>query len=145
MERSLQKARPSTHLGLLTAAQLSAEQPLERVHRQAVDLQFIFNPCIDVTLASIHIPPSMWGSNCEGYPFGLSGSWLSLTWELSLGRAGNSGQWEIPWLLQLTFSKQGWGGGIGGHWCMLKCEWFPVKRESQLKNIWEKLPCISPS
>ena len=35
---------------------------------------FFFNPRIDVTLASIHIPPSMWGSSCEGYPFGLSGS-----------------------------------------------------------------------
>ena len=69
------KARPSAHLGLLTAAQLLVEQPLERVHRQAVDLQFFFfNPCIDVTLAIIHISGSMWGSNCEGYPFGLSGS-----------------------------------------------------------------------
>ena len=29
---------------------------------------FFFNPRIDVTLVSIHIPPSMWGSNCEGPP-----------------------------------------------------------------------------
>ena len=76
MERTLYKARPSTQLGLLTAAQLLAEQPLERVHRQAVDLHFFFffNPRIDVTLASIHIQPSMWGSICEGYHFGLSWS-----------------------------------------------------------------------
>ena len=105
---------------------------------------FFFYPSIDITLASINIPPSMSGSSCEGYTFRLSGSWLPLTWELSLSRAGNPGQWEIPWPLQLAFSKQGWGGGTGGHWCTLKM-WFPVKTESQLKNIWEKLPYISPS
>ena len=145
MERSLQKARPSTHLGLLTAAQLSAEQPLERVHRQAVDLQFIFNPCIDVTLVSIHIPPSMWGSNCEGYPFGLSGSWLPLTgsWvsaelaTLDSGRFPDFSSWHSP--NRVGARAQ---GGICAGW---KCEWFPVKTESQLKNIWEKLPFISPS
>ena len=103
-----------------------------------------FYPSIDITLASINIPPSMSGSSCEGYTFRLSGSWLPLTWELSLSRAGNPGQWEIPWPIQLAFSKQGWGGGTGGHWCTLKM-WFPVKTESQLKNIWEKLPYISPS
>ena len=39
--------------------------------------------------------------------------WIAkpLTWELSLSRAGNPGQREIPWLLQLAFSKLGWGGG----------------------------------
>ena len=66
--------RPLSRVAGSAETQLPAEQPLERVHRQAVDLQFIFNPCIDVTLASIHIPPSMWGSNCEGDHFGLSGS-----------------------------------------------------------------------
>ena len=144
MERSLQKARPSTHLGLLTAAQLSAEQPLERVHRQAVDLQYFFNPRIDVTLASIHTPPSMWGSNCEGDPFGLSRSWLPLTWELSLSRAGNPGQWEIPWPLQLAFSKQGWGEGTGGHLCWLKMWVIPSEDRIPVEKHLGKAPFYFP-
>ena len=36
------------------------------------------------------------------------------TWELSLSTAGNPGQWEIPWPLQLAFSKLGWCGSGGG-------------------------------
>ena len=102
---------------------------------------FFFYPRIDVTLASIHIPPSMWGSNCEGYPFGLPnhwpGSWVSAELAtLDSGRFPDLSSWHSPnWV----------GAGVGGHLCMLKCEWFPVKMESQLRNIWEKLPFISPS
>ena len=104
---------------------------------------FFFNPRIDVTLASIHIPPSMWGSNCEGYPFGLPnhrpGSWVSAQLAtLDSGRFPDLSSWHSPnWV--------GAGVEAGGHLCTLKCEWFPVKMESQLKNIWEKLPFISPS
>ena len=106
---------------------------------------FFFNPRIDVTLASIHIPPSMWGFSCEGYPFGLSGSWLPLTWELSLSRAGNSGQREIPWPLQLAFSKLGWGGGTGGHLCMLKMWVIPSEDRIPVEKYLGKAPFFSPS
>ena len=106
---------------------------------------FFLNSRIDVTLASIHIPASMWGSNCEGYPFGLSGSWLPLTgsWvsaelaTLYSGRLPDLSSWHFP-----NWVGVGAQGGICARW---KCEWFPMKTESQLKNIWEKLPFISPS
>ena len=109
------------------------------------DFFFFFNSRIDVTLASIHIPASMWGSNCEGYPFGLSGSWLPLTgsWvsaelaTLYSGRLPDLSSWHFP-----NWVGVGAQGGICARW---KCEWFPMKTESQLKNIWEKLPFISPS
>ena len=94
---------------------------------------FFFNPHIDVTLASIHTPASMWGSTCEGYPFGLSGSWLPLTWELNLSRAGNPGQREIPWPLQLAFSKLGCGRGGEAFvciemWVILSGDGIPVEK-----------------
>ena len=71
-----------------------------------------FNPCTDVTLVSIHIPPSMWGSNCEGPP---------TVWELiptDLG-AESPQSWQ-PWtagdsltspagILQTGLGR-GWGG-----------------------------------
>ena len=94
---------------------------------------FFFNPRIDVTLASSHIQPSMWGSICEGYHFGLPWSWLPLTWELSLSKAGSPGQQEIPWLLQLAFSKLGWGGGWGAFvhvemWVIPSEDGIPVEK-----------------
>ena len=109
-------------------------------------LSGFFNPCTDVTLASIHIPPSMWGSNCEGPPpadcLGADshwpGSWVSA--ELETLNSGDS--LTSPAAILQTGLGQGWGVG---HLCALKCEWFSVKMESKLKNIWEKLPFISPS
>ena len=103
-----------------------------------------FYPSIDITLASINIPPSMSGSSCEGYTFRLSGSWLPLTWELSLSRAGNPGQWEIPWPLQLAFSKQGWGEGTGGHLCWLKMWVIPSEDRIPVEKHLGKAPFYFP-
>ena len=83
---------------------------------------FFLNSRIDVTLASIHIPASMWGSNCEGYPFGLSGSWLPLTgsWvsaelaTLYSGRLPDLSSWHFP-----NWVGVGAQGGIGARW---KCD-----------------------
>ena len=105
---------------------------------------FFFNPRIDVTLASIHIQPSMWGSICEGYHFGLPWSWLPLTWELSLSKAGSPGQQEIPWLLQLAFSKLGWGKGTWGHLCTLKMWVIPSEDRIPVGKHLGKAPFYFP-
>ena len=103
-----------------------------------------FYPSIDITLASINIPPSMSGSSCEGYTFRLSGSWLPLTWELSLSRAGNPGQQEIPWPLQLAFSKLCWGEGTGGHLCTLKMWVIPSEDRIPVEKHLGKAPFYFP-
>ena len=79
---------------------------------------FCFNPCIDVTLASIHILPSMWGSNCEGYPFGLPnhrpGSWVSAQLAtLDSGRFPDLSSWHSP----------NWVGGICAYWNLSDSQW----------------------
>ena len=67
-----------------------------------------------------------------------------LTWELSLSRAGNSGQREIPWPLQLAFSKLGWGKGTWGHLCTLKMWVIPSEDRIPVEKHLGKAPFYFP-
>ena len=66
------------------------------------------------------------------------------TWELSLSTAGNPGQWEIPWPLQLAFSKLCWGEGTGGHLCTLKMWVIPSEDGIPVEKHLGKAPFYFP-
>ena len=77
-------------------------------------------------------------------PLGWSGSWFPLTWGLSLSRAGNPGQRGIPWLLQLTFSKLGWGGGAGAAFVHIEMWVIPSEDGISVEKYLGKAPFYFP-
>ena len=66
------------------------------------------------------------------------------TWELSLSRTGNPGQREIPWSLQLAFSKLGWGGGWGGAFVHIEIWVIPSEDGITVEKHLGKAPFYFP-